>query len=226
QSKNKLLFERLFDDNLTKNPSVVGHLIHQGRMHPEIAKFANSMFYSNRLEPIPLSHQLEIEAPMPRYFFLDVKPDSEECHTNQSTKCNVAEARKVSDLVKRIFDIYCEKKIEINAKTLGIIVPYRNQISAIRKELALRNVGHSELINIDTAERYQGSQRDIIIFTATVSTPNQLKQLSAPVMIEGQMIDRKLNVIITRARKHLFIVGNKQLLCDNPIYRELIEKMS
>ena len=128
--------------------------------------------------------------------------------------------------MKRIFDIYHEKNIEINAKTLGIIVPYRNQISAIRKELAMRNVGHGELINIDTAERYQGSQRDIIIFTATVSTPNQLKQLSAPVMIEGQMIDRKLNVIITRARKHLFIVGNKQLLCDNPIYRELIEKMS
>ena len=226
QSKNKLLFERLYDNNLTKNPSVVGHLIHQGRMHPEIAKFANSMFYGDKLKPIPLSHQLETEAPMPRYFFLDVKPDSEECHSNQSTKCNVAEARKVGDLVKRIFDIYHEKKIEINAKTLGIIVPYRNQISAIRKELALRNVGHSELINIDTAERYQGSQRDIIIFTATVSTPNQLKQLSAPVMIEGQMIDRKLNVIITRARKHLFIVGNRQLLCDNPIYRELIEKMS
>ena len=38
-------------------------------------------------------------------------------------------------------------------------------------------------------------------------------------------IDRKLNVAMTRARKHLLIVGNAPLLSTLPVYRNLIEYM-
>lgn len=224
--QNRSLFERLYLSNLEKNNTVIGQLIHQGRMHPEIAKFANEMFYNNSLSPIPLPHQTETESAFPRYKFIDIKPVQTEIYSLRSEKCNIAEAAAVADIVKEIVDYYRSNNIEITEKTVGIIVPYRNQISAIRKELAKRNIEESSLINIDTVERYQGSQRDFIIFSATVSTQRQLEQLSAPIEIEGQNVDRKLNVIITRPRKHLYILGNKELLSKNPIYRELIEKMS
>lgn len=226
QESSNNLFERLYCENLKKNPSVVGQLIHHGRMHRDIASFANEMFYANALQPIPLPHQLEEDALLPRYKFVDIKPISTELYSLQSNKCNIAEAVKVAEIVKEIFNKYRENNFGMDAKTIGIIVPYRNQISAIRKELALRDVDYHDIINIDTVERYQGSQRDIIIFSATVSTDNQLKQLSCPVDIDGTLVDRKLNVIITRARKHLFIIGNKELLSKNTIYRNLIEKMS
>lgn len=194
----------------------------QGRMHPAIADFSNRMFYGNLLSPVGLPHQQEKTSIMPRYAFIDVPS------APLGTKSNPAEASMVARLVKRIAEIYQKEGLEWTEKTLGIIVPYRQQIAAIRAELGNSSLPtlHSPLINIDTVERYQGSQRDIIIYTTTVSTPDQLSMLSTPIELDGQLIDRKLNVAITRARKHLFIIGNRQLLNQNPIYRELLSAMT
>jgi DNA replication ATP-dependent helicase Dna2 len=46
--------------------------------------------------------------------------------------------------------------------------------------------------------------------------PNILKE-------NDNIIDRKLNVALTRAKKQLYIIGNEDLLKKNAIYRELIE---
>ncbi len=193
-------------------------LSRQGRMHPEIARFANEMFYSSQLQPVGLPHQLEQEALMPRYAFIDVPS------APLGTKANPAEAHMVARLVLRIAEIYQQHGLEWDDHTLGIIVPYRQQIAAIRREME-QQCDMAQAINIDTVERYQGSQRDIIIFTTTVSTPDQLDLLSAPIYLDGQLIDRKLNVALTRARKHLFIVGNRKLLLQSPIYATLLDMM-
>lgn len=232
QNNCRSLFERLYTENKEKNPTVVGQLVSQGRMHPDIAKYANEMFYDNKLQIIPLPHQLETTSFLPRFRFIDVRPDNNlglETGDNPNLnnqrkeypKCNPKEAAVVGTLVERIVEVYKKENQEFTAKTLGIIVPYRNQISAIKKTLADRNIAEAELINIDTVERYQGSQRDIIIFSATVKTQQEMEQLSVPVVIENQLVDRKLNVIITRARKHLYIIGNKELLSQSELYQKL-----
>ena len=228
QPEAQSLFEQLYRQTsnsslLTPHSSLL--LSHQGRMHPDIAQFANTLFYGNQLSPVGLPHQQEQEAIMPRYAFIDVPGEP------LGTKSNPAEARMVARLVMRIAEIYAKEGIEWTDKTLGIIVPYRQQIAAIKKELASLyelSPNPSSITpdpNIDTVERYQGSQRDIIIYTTTVSTPDQLEFLSAPISLDGQLIDRKLNVAITRARKHLFIIGNRQLLTQSPVYAELLQMM-
>ena len=40
---------------------------------------------------------------------------------------------------------------------------------------------------------------------------------------DGALIDRKLNVAITRAREHMILVGNAALLDNAPVFHNLIE---
>ena len=109
------------------------------------------------------------------------------------------------------------------ATTLGVIVPYRNQISAVRHALAAYGMPQLADITIDTVERYQGSQREVIIYGFTVQHPSQMDFLTeSTFMDEDTLVDRKLNVVMTRARQHLFLVGHASLLATNPIFANLI----
>ena len=106
---------------------------------------------------------------------------------------------------------------------MGIITPYRSQIALIKQEIARLNIPALNEILIDTVERFQGSERDIIIYSFCVNYPYQLKFLSNLTEDNGILIDRKLNVAMTRARKQMFITGVPDLLELNPIYLSLIK---
>ena len=109
-------------------------------------------------------------------------------------------------------------------QTVGVIVPYRNQIATIRR--FLNHYGQPSLlqITIDTVERYQGSQRDYILYGFTIQKRYQLNFLTNNVFEEdGQLIDRKLNVAMTRAREHLLLFGHSRLLTLNGLFRQLID---
>lgn len=235
QQNGTSLFERLYRKAQAEAPENIGTLIFQGRMHPDIARFANTLFYENRLRPIPLPHQIqEILYPLSgrseceginriasrRFGFIDIPTPQK-----RGRKYNPDEAVAVAGLAKEIIRLHRLNGPAIDDMTLGIIVPYRSQIAAIRQELTAQGIEETGKINIDTVERYQGSQRDTIIYSATVSTALQLEQVSVCQEIDGITIDRKLNVIITRARQQLFIVGNRALLTTNPIYKRLIGEM-
>ena len=105
-------------------------------------------------------------------------------------------------------------------KTLGIIVTYRKQIAAIRAAVPD--------VSIDTVERYQGSQREVIIYAVGVDRHYQMDFLTASTFIddEGQMVDRKLNVALTRARRQMLMVGYQDILRKNPLYRQFIDNFS
>ena len=144
-----------------------------------------------------------------------------------SSKSNKREAETVARLVHTLCQLYSRSGIPFSpCKQIGIIVPFRAQIAMIRKALAERHIPDTADITIDTVERYQGSQRDIIIFSTTVSRPYQLSILSEPVMTDGREIDRKLNVALTRARKQFFMTGNETLLRNCTAYREFLDFLS
>ena len=79
-------------------------------------------------------------------------------------------------------------------------------------------------VSVDTVERYQGSERQVILYSFCVNYRRQLKFLSNLVEEEGTLIDRKLNVALTRARKRLIVVGVMDILKENPIYMQFISR--
>ena len=229
------LFERLIRwEDHEHRTDFIGILRRQGRMHPEIAEFPNKMFYRReQLEPVPCKHQLETQLAysLPSEDELDehlknhrmIFIPSEFCkEPNISDKINANEAEIVVDILRRIHRYYGEQFD--SQKTVGVIVPYRNQIAMVRKGIEKLGIPELEKISIDTVERYQGSQRDVIIYSFTIQNIWQLDFLAGNSFIEdGHIIDRKLNVAITRARRQMIMTGNPEILRNNQIFNDLME---
>lgn len=218
------LFERFYRNCTARQSSLTSHpsydmLCRQGRMHPEVALFANRAFYGGRLIPVGLPHQLEDSDTVCRLAFYPSVPEK----TGTSTKINHSEARIVADLVARIYED-CRTDFD-EARTLGIITPYRSQIALIKKEIAALGIPALNRIMVDTVERFQGSERDVIIYSCCINSYFQLKFVSNLTEEDGTLIDRKLNVALTRARKQMFVTGVPKYLKSNPLYESLLNLM-
>ena len=218
------LFERLYRNCTARQSPLTSHpsydmLCRQGRMHPEVALFANRAFYGGRLIPVGLPHQLEDSDTVCRLAFYPSVPEK----TGTSTKINHSEARIVADLVARIYED-CRTDFD-EARTLGIITPYRSQIALIKKEIAALGIPALNRIMVDTVERFQGSERDVIIYSCCINSYFQLKFVSNLTEEDGTLIDRKLNVALTRARKQMFVTGVPKYLKSNPLYESLLNLM-
>ena len=227
------LFERMlarFRTPTGYDPRYVYMLTRQGRMHRDIADFPNQEFYAGRLEVVPLEHQtLPVEVchtsngieQMLRTrriaFVATAKP-----RTMVSAMTNQNEAEIIAATVVQIYKIR-QTEFDVD-QTVGVIVPYRNQIATIRSAIDRYGFEMLHNITIDTVERYQGSQRDYIVYGFTVQQTHQLNFLTNNVFEEdGMIIDRKLNVAMTRARLHLVLVGNPVILRENKTFGRLID---
>lgn len=228
------LFERLFKKCKANNWDwAYAQLSHQGRMHEDLMAFPNTYFYEGQLnilpEELPVHHQqiaplryatphdgteLEKQLCSSRVLFVPTLPEK-----GTQFKINTHEAKVIGDLVESFTRIYDANGLEITASSIGIITPYRAQIAQLQQELGNRNAD-LDLLTIDTVERYQGGARDIILISLCA---NQVSQLASLVSESGEGVDRKLNVALTRARKHLVIVGNPHVLKENKVYHQLIE---
>ena len=220
------------------NPSTCFLLRRQGRMHPYIADFPNRAFYGNMLQPVPLPHQSEPAAETARgndwvedmllthrLAFVSCDPY---LGPDEADKVISAEAETIAAVAvtarRMAGDTYDA------TTTVGVIVPYRNQIATVRAAIdkAAHAAGFDDMhdIAIDTVERYQGSQRDVIVYGFTAKRPYQLAFLTDTEYYDATdnaVIDRKLNVAMTRARKRLVMVGYAPLLMRDTTFRRLIE---
>ena len=138
-----------------------------------------------------------------------------------STKINEAEAQLAADLMHALREVYLANSLTFNASSVGIIAPYRNQVALIRQKLFQSGFPEAEKVMVETVERFQGSQRDIILVSFCVNRAEQMHYLCA--MNREGTVDRKLNVAITRARQQLFLIGNRAILRKNPIYARLLD---
>lgn len=214
------LFERLYRQlHVSGHHEAYDMLCRQGRMHPLVAGFINHHFYEGQLQIVGLAHQLDFNSQFdPRVTFIPSHPDTR----GSSYKCNQEEAIWVGKLVKEVYDR--DKEHFDPHTTVGIITPYRNQVSLIKHELQALGIKSFNEVLVDTVERYQGSERDVIIYSFCVNNGMQLKYLPNLLQEDGYLVDRKLNVAMTRARKQLYIIGVPELLQKNKIYKALINE--
>lgn len=227
------LFERLLTQFKTPggyDPRYVFMLTRQGRMHPAIADFPNLFFYEGCLSDLGLPHQLE-DLPNPvsgnairklfsthRIAFVEASRPSPKF----SDKANEEEAKIIAAIAREYYLL--DPKAFSPSSSLGVIVPYRNQSATVRWALDALHIPVLSEITVDTVERFQGSQRDCILYGFTIQYPYQLKFLTDNRFQEnGMTIDRKLNVAMTRARRNLILIGNPRLLELDPLFLNLLD---
>lgn len=108
-------------------------------------------------------------------------------------------------------DVVVQKVIELaqtpNADyTIGVVTPFRLQANRIRQALVNQLPGalwtRTELL-VDTAVKFQGDERDIMIFSPVVTT-----NMPRGIRYYHESEYNLLNVAITRARAKLIIIGN------------------
>lgn len=224
------LFERLLHRCQAKGWNhAYAQLTQQGRMHNDIAAFPAKSFYSGNLFPALdwQSSAWKLQCPSDNHFDRWIASERTAFFSTEkinaptpSDKINETEADLIISLLISLRKVYRANRKIFDSRSIGIIAPYRNQIALIKHKLSLAGIPDWENIMVDTVERYQGSQRDVILISLCANEPYQMNFLCNP--NHNGTVDRKLNVAITRARQQLFLVGNAPILRKSPVYAALI----
>ncbi|XP_052096541.1 uncharacterized protein LOC127731745 [Mytilus californianus] len=207
------LFHRLNKYNGV--PSITLHT--QYRMHPELLKFPSREFYDNQL----LSH--ESVKCFPHFVFKWPDWTKPICFIDStgyeksigSSYNNDDEAIVVNNVIEtllRVSDRDVDESLKkyggqietLSVKQITILTFYQGQVKCIKDKLKARGVC------VNTVDGYQGCENDVIV----VSTVRSNKQ-----GILGFSDDRcRLNVLLTRARFGLIVVGNSETLKKSEIW--------
>ena len=201
------LRESLFERLIEAHPDAGVMLTRQYRMSQRVQWFASEEFYDGELRPATPEVAGQRLGDLPgvnpgrlpeslRDAVSFVDPDG-----RQVGNTNPAEADAVADAVRSYLDA------GVAAADIGVIAPFRAQVAEIGKRLDGTGV------TVDTVDRFQGSAKEVIVVsvvaTGTVESP----------VFEDH---RRMNVALTRAKKAVALVGDRDALESDAFYRRLL----
>ncbi|MFC3477629.1 AAA domain-containing protein [Halobacterium litoreum] len=198
------LFETLVD---RYGDEVAVLLRRQYRMHDAIAAFPNEAFYGGRLETADANADWTIPG-FPPVSVVDVEGDERREERGSSVR-NAAEADAVAERVDALLDAGADPT------DVGVIAAYSGQVREIRSRLGdLDRSTHG--LTVDTVDSFQGGERDAIV----VSFARSNDAANAGFLEHPEEGPRRLNVALTRARKHLALVGDRETLTTRATHRD------
>jgi len=194
------LFESLIERDFP-----VSALDESFRLHRTIARFLQDNVYVQDGIRFFSRRQALLDQPPPTDEFTDRVLDPAypivviEHGEQQSQQYNETELA----LVKPLIEI-CAHQLRLDGLDgIGVVVPHRAQKAILRQhfpELAVTD-------SIDTVERFQGGERDVIIVSATVSDPDYALAEA------GFLLNlNRLNVALSRPRKKLIVVASRAVV--------------
>lgn len=188
----------------------------QRRMHPDISAFTNKHIYHSLVG----DHESVFQS---RNQIVDQKPFSGRAALLLDTSFTGQHcvSERASNSRYNLWQLFLSFQLIHEAylggaKSIGYVTPYRAQANLM--ELLLEEIYGNEQANAHisaaTVHKFQGSERDIIVFDSVDSEP----QTRAGMLLTGKASERLINVAITRTRGKFIHVGNYQFIQDH-VYR-------
>ncbi len=202
-------------DNATppRERSVFGRLKNRGfdtlleetwRLNRPLAEWPSATFYYNRLT---CRHDRRLHlSPPSRLPALAADPAIVLLEGEGSKRTTVRadeEAQLVVDLVREAV------RGGLEPERIGVITPFRAQAARIRRVLAIdhETAGLQRRVTVDTIERYQGQERDLILVSLAASDPRFIR-LRADFLFQAE----RWNVAVTRTRLKTVVLASPGLL--------------
>ncbi|KAK3594867.1 hypothetical protein CHS0354_005940 [Potamilus streckersoni] len=220
---SKSLFERYADRAIV--------LSKQYRMHQGISEFPSNIMYEGNLKAaLPPQMQLaELNiwpnGPSKPVLFLNQIGMEEVTGSSYSQdREHFVKNTQESELAVRIAGMLVRRN---NVRETSIVILVLQQAQCDDVQQRLQQQGYQN-ITTSTALGAQGQEWDYVIFSTVRSQPkseierkptNDWKKLNLGLLCD----EHQVNVVLTRARKGLIIIGNKHLLqCENKIWKKLL----
>jgi superfamily I DNA and/or RNA helicase len=190
-----------------KGAPIAHQLRVQYRMHEKIQGPPSDWFYDGTLEADASVADRGLPG-LPPWTWLDTagRGFEEQREAGSDSTCNPDEAAFV---VERALELH---KAHPEA-SMGVVAPYAAQVRAL--EEAWPGPVPAPVV-ISTVDGFQGQERDIMVLSMTRSNDSG--------QIGFLQEHRRTNVAMTRARKHLLIVGDTATLGADAFFAGLIER--
>jgi DNA replication ATP-dependent helicase/nuclease Dna2 len=187
------------------------------RMNDVLTAWPSRTFYENAIQPAPgvAERRLTLSGKPSRWDFA-LDPQHPSVFLDLRHRNTMVRSRKEAEIVAEL--VLALIRARLPAREIGVVAPYRAQGRLIRN--MLREVLPSrELLHdlvVDTVERMQGQEREVVLVSLTTSSPGFAEQLA-----EFFFQPERLNVAITRPRTKLILVGSRYVLEAEPELPEL-----
>ena len=129
------------------------------------------------------------------------------------SKSNGAEARLVGEHVRALL------AAGVRPAEIGVITPYNAQVQKLREELLPEReaavAAGGGLLEVGTVDGFQGREKEAIVISMVRSNPRR----SVGFLCEP----RRMNVAVTRGRRHVCLVGDSETAAAHPFLRRLLD---
>lgn len=182
------------------------------RSHPEIISFSNETFYGGELRGMRSADSFDVPASWRGVRWFDVRG---EVPSGIRSAYNEREIQAVEWILNRWYEDGLLERADLS---VGVVTPFRAQMERIQRRLQKaewwdelrQQLGNSSPVTaqspvtVGTAHRFQGDERDLMIFSPVVA-PGMRDYTARWV---ARSVPQLLNVSVTRARASLQVVGH------------------
>ena len=217
--KDDLLMDSVFEMagvNIrnTEHPAL-HQLLHQRRSNEKIVDLINKTFYQGKLIPAATPNNDIISSkPFPgKIISLKKVSDGAVRFTKGGTRQNKVFAESVIEILDELSK---DRKANFS---IGVITPYRGQVSLIRALKFERKYSEqfNSRVKIGTIHTFQGSECDIIIYDMVDCFKLESgRSLAIGKLYVGNAGERLINVAVSRARHKLIVVCDPDYIKNIP----------